>query len=79
MNLYVDNNLACSPYENNRVKYGDYPLVRPLIQYTNGKPTNNLLEFINFELLENQQSAIEKHGYLKINANYYNMNQNSFK
>jgi ABC-type phosphate transport system substrate-binding protein len=49
-----------------------------LIQYTNGKPTNQLLEFINFELLEKQQSAIEKHGYLKINSNYNNMNQNSF-
>lgn len=78
MNLYIDHNLACSPYETQRIKYGEYPLVRPLIQYTNGKPTNQLLEFINFELLEKQQNAIEKHGYLKINSNYNNMNQSSF-
>jgi phosphate transport system substrate-binding protein len=77
MNLYIDNNLACSPYENQRIKYGEYPLVRPLIQYTNGKPTNQLLEFINFELLQRQQLNLEKHGYLKINATYFNMNQNS--
>ena len=79
MNLYIDHNLACSPYENQRIKYGEYPLVRPLIQYTNGKPNNQLLEFINFELLEKQQASIEKHGYLKINSNYYNMNQANFK
>ncbi|MBL7912781.1 MAG: phosphate ABC transporter substrate-binding protein [Bacteroidia bacterium] len=77
MNLYVDKSAACSPYENQRIKYGDYPLVRPLIQYTNGKPTNNLLEFLNFELLEKQQANIEKHGYLRLNATYYNMNQKS--
>lgn len=77
MNLYIDHNLACSPYENQRIKYGEYPLVRPLIQYTNGKPSNQLLEFINFELLEKQQASIEKHGYLKINSNYFNMNQTS--
>ncbi|MDP1801797.1 MAG: phosphate ABC transporter substrate-binding protein [Bacteroidota bacterium] len=77
MNLYIENNKACSPYENQRIKYGEYPLVRPLIQYTNGKPSNELLEFINFELLERQQSNLEKHGYLKINATYFNMNQNS--
>lgn len=78
MNLYIDNNSACSPYENQRIKYGEYPLVRPLIQYTNGKPSNQLLEFINFELLEKQQASLEKHGYLKINSNYFNMNQSSF-
>jgi phosphate transport system substrate-binding protein len=78
MNLFIDNNSACSPYENQRIKYGEYPLVRPLIQYTNGKPSNQLLEFINFELLEKQQARLEKHGYLKINSTYFNMNQTSF-
>jgi phosphate transport system substrate-binding protein len=79
MNLFIDHNSACSPYEYQRIRYGEYPLVRPLIQYTNGKPSNQLLEFINFELLEKQQASIEKHGYLKINSNYYNMNQASFR
>ena len=44
----------------------DYPLTRPLFQYTNGVPTGASRDFIKFELSGIGQIVVEKVGFLKL-------------
>ena len=44
----------------------DYPLTRPLFQYTNGLPTGTAKDFIKFELSDKGQEVVEKVGFLKL-------------
>lgn len=44
----------------------DYPLTRPLFQYTNGTPTGLAKDFIKFELSDKGQEIVEKVGFLKV-------------
>jgi len=44
----------------------DYPLTRPLFQYTNGLPTCTAKDFIKFELSARGQEVVEKVGFLKL-------------
>jgi phosphate transport system substrate-binding protein len=44
----------------------DYPLTRPLFQYTNGVPTGTAKDFIKFELSDKGQEIVEKVGFLKL-------------
>ena len=60
------NSPPVGPRKPENVKSGAYPLSRPLFQYTNGKPTGKLLEFIQFELSQEGQMLIEKTGYYPI-------------
>lgn len=75
MNLYIENTLsACSPYEMERIKNAEYPLTRTLIQYVNKNTANKVINFIQFELEEEQQIKLEKHGFFRINDYQRNLN-----
>lgn len=75
MNLYVDGMPACSPYERERIKSAEYPLTRALIQYVNARATDKIMSFIWFELDEQQQENLEKHGFIHISENQVALNQ----
>ncbi len=66
VNMYVEGGKACSPFDAQAVKYGDYPLTRPLYQYVNKNADSTILNFIKFELASEQQANLEKHGYFPI-------------
>jgi phosphate transport system substrate-binding protein len=51
-----------------KVINGEYPLTRPLFQYTNGKPSGEILKFIQFELSEEGQKMVLDGGYFPITA-----------
>jgi phosphate transport system substrate-binding protein len=44
----------------------DYPLTRPLFQYTNGVPTGVARDFIRFELGDKGQEIVEEVGFLRL-------------
>ena len=44
----------------------NYPLTRPLFQYTNGVPSGTARDFIKFELSGKGQEIVEKVGFLKV-------------
>jgi len=66
VNMYIDGGRACSPFDVQAVKYGDYPLTRPLYQYVKKEANSTVLDFIKFELEPEQQANLEKHGYFPI-------------
>lgn len=67
MPVYLKGSRAYSPYEVAAVKKGDYVLTRPLYQYINGKPSNQIYDFIMSELTLRGQDIIKVHGYFPIN------------
>lgn len=75
MYLYTDGDKAYSPYERTAVRNGDYPLIRPLYQYFNGMPTGMVKKFLEFELSEEGQKIIQKHGYFNVSSYYESINK----
>lgn len=59
---------AYSPMEKENIIAGYYPITRPLYQYTNGKPTGTLLDFILFQFSETGTSIIESNGFYPVNT-----------
>jgi phosphate transport system substrate-binding protein len=66
---------AVSPLEPEKVKSGLYPIVRPLYQYTDGLPEDNLLDFIIFELSDEGQKLVINEGYYPVTSEYIEMNK----
>ncbi len=66
VNLYIEGGKPFSPYELRPVQTGDYPLSRPLLQYFNGKPRNELLKLLEFELSPAGQELVRQMGYFPI-------------
>lgn len=48
------------------VKSGDYPIARPLYQYTNGQPDGLVLEFLRFELSDEGQKIATEMGFYPV-------------
>lgn len=59
---------AYSPMEKATILSGDYPITRPLLQYTNGKPTGTLLEFIRYQFSPEGAEIIESNGFYPVVA-----------
>lgn len=74
INANVEGGLACSPYQKEAVKNGDYPLTRPLYQYTNGMPSGKVLEFIRYEISDQQQALLQSQGYFPVTAIHQKLN-----
>ncbi|TDX52659.1 PstS family phosphate ABC transporter substrate-binding protein [Orenia marismortui] len=70
-----DNSEAASPLKAENVKTGNYPLARPLYQYTNGKPAGAILDFIKYELSENGQELAVKEGFYPVSPEYTEQNK----
>lgn len=72
--IYLEDNHAYSPYEFKAVERGSYPLTRPLYQYFNGWPQDELLKFVEFELSPKGQEIIRKNGYFPITDVHRHLN-----
>src|SRR5690554_2802685 len=51
---------------------GIYPITRPLLQYTNGKPEGKLLEFILYQFSDQGAKIIEDSGFYSVDYKKYN-------
>lgn len=68
--LNKENNIAFSPLEVEAIQREDYPIVRPLFQYTNGKPKGQLKTFMRFCISEKGQQIVGANGYYPISEVY---------
>lgn len=66
---------AVSPVDPKNVTNGDYPIVRPLYQYIDGKPSGQLKDFILYELSDEGQAIISQNGCFPITAKHRRLNQ----
>ena len=62
----TDTSAAISPLSKLDIYSGRYPLTRPLYQFTIGKPTGKVKEFIDFQLSAAGQKIIEENGFFSI-------------
>lgn len=69
-----ENSPYISPLNREEVLNGNYPVARPLYQYTNGKPEGSLLNFIKFELSETGQNIATKEGFFPVPQNLQQQN-----
>lgn len=60
------NSPAYSPLDIAAVNAGNYPISRELYQYTNGKPTGVIRDWIEFVLSPEGQKTVEAEGFFKI-------------
>lgn len=61
-----DQDAPVSPLITENITDGSYKVVRPLYQYVDGKPENELLDFLLYELSEEGQEMILESGYFPI-------------
>lgn len=57
---------AVSPLDRAAVNSGTYPLSRPLLQYTNGKPAGDVARFLQFALSPAGQKIAEEQGFYPV-------------
>lgn len=69
------NSEAVTPLVAENVKSGKYPIARPLLQYTNGKPQKHVKDFIAFELSPEGQKLVEKMGFYPVAGKYLEVNK----
>lgn len=67
---------AVSPLDTSALQSGDYPLLRPLYQLTDGKPTGWVEAFLQFETSPEGQQIIAKNGYLPASKLRLEISQN---
>jgi phosphate transport system substrate-binding protein len=77
MYLYAEGDKAYSPYETRAVTNGDYPVIRPLYQYFNNKPSGIIQSFLEFELSEEGQKIARDFGYFPISSYYESINRDN--
>jgi phosphate transport system substrate-binding protein len=76
VNIAADENSpAVSPLDPENVMSGDYPISRPLYQYTNGMPEGDMLAFIRWELSEEGQQVVARSGYYPVSNKYMQLNR----
>jgi len=57
---------AYSPLDRGKVESGAYPISRPLLQYTKGKPTGAVRDFIAWELSPAGQQVVVQEGFFPV-------------
>ena len=65
---------AYSPAKMENVMSKRYPITRPLNQYTNGRPTGKLSDFIKFELSKEGQEIVRKEGFFPVQKDWMEFN-----
>lgn len=73
------NSSAYSPLDLAAVKAGDYPVARPLFQYTNGTPNGVIRDWLEFVLSDEGQKVVEDEGFFVVPANYAADNAKNLK
>lgn len=69
------NGLVTDPLNPEDVSSGKYPVIRTLNQYTSGKPSGNIKDFIVFELSAEGQKIVEEMGFVTIPKEYAEYNK----
>lgn len=76
VNLAKDENSEYySPVQMANVMSKRYPLTRPLNQYTNGKPTGKLMEFMRFQVSEEGQAIVRQQGFFPVQESWKDFNK----
>lgn len=70
---------AYSPMDSKAVDEGLYPVARELFQYTNGKPTGIIKDWLEFVLSPEGQKTVEAEGFFKIPAKFQAENTKNLK
>lgn len=63
-----------SPLNSDDVKSGKYAIARPLNQYINGTPSDDVQDFLKFELSAEGQQVVEEEGFFPVPAKYQELN-----
>lgn len=66
---------AYNPIKMENVMTGKYPISRPLNQYTSGRPSGTLLEFIRFELSAEGQKIVRQQGFFPVQKQWTEFNR----
>lgn len=66
---------AASPLDPEAVCSGDYPIARPLYQYTDGAPTGVVADYIRWVMGEEGQKVAVEMGFYPITAKYAEQNK----
>ncbi|AZR74466.1 phosphate-binding protein [Anoxybacter fermentans] len=74
-----ENSPAYNPLDTEAVKAGNYPIVRPLYEYTNGTPQGIVRDWIEFVLSEEGQKIVESEGFFGVPVNYAVQNEKNLK
>ncbi len=72
--LSRDGSSYYSPLDKAAVDAGNYPLARPLFQYTNGKAKGDAKTFIEFELGPDGQKIVSDQGFYPLTQGYQDRN-----
>jgi phosphate transport system substrate-binding protein len=62
------------PFNTQEVASGKYPILRTLNQYTDGKPSGAVREFMKFELSPEGQKIVEEMGFISVPEEYVEYN-----
>ena len=57
------------------IENGNYPITRPLFQYTNGHPKGKLRQFLRYCLSAEGQALVQKSGYFPVTKAYWKQNE----
>ncbi len=63
-----------NPIDKQNIEKSLYPIIRPLLQYTNNAPSGKLLQFIHYELSDAGVEIIEKNGFQKVSGKFLQKN-----
>lgn len=74
MNIYSEDFPATSPWEKYKIQQGKYPLCRYLLQYFNGFPEGESMDFLQFELSSKGQKIINSTGYFSLTEEQKTLN-----
>lgn len=67
--------IPVSPLVSDNIKSGLYPIARPLYQYTNGKPTGAVKDFLTFVLSAEGQKVVAEMGFYPVSGKLMEKNQ----
>lgn len=66
---------AFLPTDPKSIESGDYPMIRPLYQYTNGRPKGNLQLYLHYCLSPEGQALVKANGYFPVSEQYQLQNE----
>ncbi|HVP91417.1 MAG TPA: PstS family phosphate ABC transporter substrate-binding protein [Terriglobales bacterium] len=73
------NGQAYSPLDKEAVDTKKYPVSRPLYQAVNGKPSGDILKFLQWETGPEGQKIVAREGFYTIGGEYVALNDKNFK
>jgi len=73
------NGEAYSPLDKPAVDSKKYPVSRPLYQAVNGKPSGEILKFLQWETGPEGQKIVEREGFYTVSGDYKALNDKNFK